>query len=656
MTHWGPNLQFHWRSPFRPFWGSDSHLTPGSCVGRVGCLAVALGIGSATAAAFCGSCIARAEAEESYAGSAGPSTTSTSQSVNPGPRKTARTLGAGRPSVGDSAGSMPRGAASVVQGQETRGASVAPRASLALAERLPSANPYLVADPLGGNRIHLAPNGAPTNVTLPSVVPSVADWAVASTGISVADGAVPKVALLFNSVVTNIGPAVQRQAEPPVGIPTPSAATAALPAAVGNAIASLSVISDVVPTVPAEAVVATMAEAVRREKDTAVRTSRTSASKPAPSEPSAPAPAPAAAPAPAPTSAPVIEAERMTVTPSTVSRSVSDGTASGGRALELSGSGTASIVVTLSASTALTIRAKTNAGSTDMTLMVDGVEVTTVVVSSTSWADYTIAGALTDGSHVLSISSSDATPQSKLYLDKVTSRTGSVTDEFLGKSGSSPDGAIWTAKSGAGWDSGVQTYSPGNVYLDGKGNLVIEATKTKTGYNSGWVESKNKLSLGYGTITARIKVPKGQGIWPAFWLKGADEDTTAWPYSGEIDVLELPSTSTTVYNTLHGPISGSTRTQQAQIISTLPDLSTDYHNYWVRHLEDEITFGIDDRTLGTFTPASLEPGETWVYNRPMQVILNIAVGGPWAGAPDKSTRFPAKMLVDSVTWEPIRLV
>jgi beta-glucanase (GH16 family) len=63
------------------------------------------------------------------------------------------------------------------------------------------------------------------------------------------------------------------------------------------------------------------------------------------------------------------------------------------------------------------------------------------------------------------------------------------------------------------------------------------------------------------------------------------------------------------------------------------------------HLPDQITFGVDNVTLGILTPASLSPGSTWVYNRPMQVILNLAVGGPWAGAPNKSTRFPARMLI-----------
>lgn len=87
-----------------------------------------------------------------------------------------------------------------------------------------------------------------------------------------------------------------------------------------------------------------------------------------------------------------------------------------------------------------------------------------------------------------------------------------------------------------------------------------------------------------------------------------------------------PVTSTTIYSTLHGPIVGGASTQQAQIVSKVPDVSLGYHNYWVRHLEDEITFGIDDLTLGTLTPESLGPDETWVYNRPMYAILNLGVG------------------------------
>ncbi len=346
-----------------------------------------------------------------------------------------------------------------------------------------------------------------------------------------------------------------------------------------------------------------------------------------------------------------VEAEDMAI--SGAGRAVADSNASGGYALALSGPATASTTVALPESSVLTVRVMSGAGAPDMTVAIDGVPVTTVLVESASYSDYRFAGAIAAGSHVISISSSTATSQNTLYLDKVVTTTGPIVDEFLGASGSAPASGIWTVRTGNGFDSGIQTYAAGNAVLDGQGHLVIRATTSETGgYTSGWVWSKNNASFGYGTISARIKMPEGQGLWPAFWLMGADSDTVAWPESGEIDVVELPSTTTTVYSTLHGPIAGSTDTQQAQLMADLPDLSTDFHDYWVSHLENEITFGVDNQTLGTLTPASLGPGETWVYNRPMYAILNLGIGGPWAGAPDDSTQFPATMIVDSVRWDP----
>jgi beta-glucanase (GH16 family) len=345
----------------------------------------------------------------------------------------------------------------------------------------------------------------------------------------------------------------------------------------------------------------------------------------------------------------------MTLASSGSGRIVSDTNASGGKALALTSAGTASTTVSMPASTGLVVRARATLGSNapNMTLSIDGVPFTTVVIKSNSWSDYTFGNVIPAGSHVLSLSTSNSTSQSSLFLDKVTTTTGSIGDEFLGSAGSLPNSSIWSVKSGSGWDPGSETYSSSNVALDGQGHLVIQAIKgSRNTYTSGWVETANKMSLGYGTVTARIQVPKGQGLWPAFWLKGADEETTPWPGSGEIDVLELPSTTTTIYSTLHGPIDGTTNTQQAQVIGKLPDLSTGYHNFWVTHLPDKITFGVDNVTLGTLTPNSLAPGSTWVYNRPMQVILNLAVGGPWAGAPNNSTKFPAKMYVDSIRWDP----
>lgn len=315
-----------------------------------------------------------------------------------------------------------------------------------------------------------------------------------------------------------------------------------------------------------------------------------------------------------------------------------------------------STTMTMPDASGLVVRARSSPynGATGMTLLIDKVPVTTVAVDSTDWSDYTFGWAVPPGTYEISVSHSVSTDADRpVEVESVTPIIDWIGDDFDGPAGAPPDDALWTVKQGTGWDPGVEDYTRDNVTLDGRGNLVIEATKTADGqYKSGWVQSTNKMSLGYGTTTARIKVPQGQGLWPAFWLKGADEDITPWPDSGEIDVLELPSTSSTVYSTLHGPIEGTKQTRQAQLISDVADLSTEHHDYWVRHLPDEITVGIDDVALGTFTPGSLPKGAKWVYNRPMHVIVNLAVGGPWAGDPDSSTRFPAQMIVDSVRWTP----
>lgn len=342
------------------------------------------------------------------------------------------------------------------------------------------------------------------------------------------------------------------------------------------------------------------------------------------------------------------------MTSSGAARLVSDKSASAGYAVVLSGKGTASTTLTLPDAAALTLRVKAAAGAPNMTLSIDGVAYTTLMVVNTSgYSDYTFAGGIAAGKHVISVSSTTATTRDLLYVDKVTTSSGPIVDDFTGKSGSAL-GRLWTARNGTQFDTSAATYSSNNVSLDGQGRLVIQATRGKGGnYTSGWVWTKNNLSFGYGTVTARVKVPKGQGLWPAIWMMGADSDTVGWPASGEIDIAELASSTTKLHTTLHGPIAGTTDNQQAQVISMLPDLSTGYHDYWVTHLKDQIIFGVDGQTLGTFTPDDLEPGETWVYNRPMYFIMNLAVGGSWAGAPDSTTPSTAKMLVESVTFKPL---
>jgi beta-glucanase (GH16 family) len=239
-----------------------------------------------------------------------------------------------------------------------------------------------------------------------------------------------------------------------------------------------------------------------------------------------------------------------------------------------------------------------------------------------------------------------------LPCGEASASAGVVVQDFDGPAGSPPDPGVWSAVSGSGWDIGIETYDPAQALLDGQGHLAIRAVEQDGHYRSGRVQTKGKLDLGYGTFTARMKVPAGQGLWPAFWLVQADQADVTSRRLAEIDIVELVSDTTTSYSTAHGPKDGGGM-YQVQLTGPTADLSTDFHDYWATHAPDRITFGIDDRTLGTVTPASLPPGGRWVFNRPMYAILTLAVGGSWAGPPDSATAFPATLLVDSFRWDPM---
>ncbi len=624
------------RLPFHPHWDSggclhewNSQHSTAHCrdqsarqaaafVGRVGVLAVTFGIGTLIAAG----CIACASADADT-GDRGPSlggaATSTSQSVQPGRKapgstESVRTTVAQKGTDAPQPASAPRRSASRLTGGSSH--SSEPSGGVAVIDAIRVDIPDVVTSP--------AKSAAPTAPLIPAAT-TVAVGAQAPAATQITD--IPSPLPSFSATAS---------APPAVVIASPPAASAVIEPTFTSVLAALSEALMDTTSVPADTALAVMLGAARRETRAAL-TPQIAASK-------------AAAAAAAATSASGVQAEKMTI--SGAGRSVADKNASGGYAVALSGTGQVSTTLTLPDAVGLTLRLRTTSGAPNMTLSIDGNAYTTLLVNSTSYSDYTFAGGISAGTHVISISTTTATSRNMLYVDTVTTSSGLIVDEFLGNSGSAPS-RLWTSRSGSGFDAGSQTYSSGNVFLDGQGHLVIQATRgKKNAYTSGWVWTKNNLTLGYGTVTARVKVPKGQGLWPAVWMMGADSDTLGWPSSGEIDIVELPGTTTTVYSTLHGPIEGSTSTQQAQIVSQMPDLSTDYHNYWVRRLPDEITFGVDDATLGTLTPADLAAGETWVYNRPMYLILNLAVGGSWAGAPDSTTPSAAKMLVESVTFAP----
>lgn len=645
----GSRREFRWRPPLDIMVdhgrASRRHLSTAASIGRVGILAVALGIGTA-AGIFGSTYVAHADTGDSGQDSPGSASTSRSPSVG---------IGVGKPTRASAAATarrtraLPGNDVSPSVTHESRGSAAARRASsevlgvssvsVGQSDMAPSPGQSDMApSPASAAAVHsqLATPGDVVG-TSESVVGPVAVTGLGLPKSSANVVRIPAVTLITDGAAALSRMGVRSLADQALAVTAPPMASAAASVTPGSFLASLFAPQrGGAPAVPAEAATALLAGAVWRQRDLATELLRWSATQPA---------AEAAAPDPV-----TIEAETMTV--SGAGRWVVDSRASGGSAIALDGVGAISTTVTLPDTTVLTVRVRASEGAPNMTVMIDGETVTTLLVEARSYSDYKFAGAIAAGSHEISIESSTSTTRNVLYVDTLIATAGPIVDEFVGKSGSAPDSGIWTVRSGVGFDSGIQTYDARNAVLDGKGHLVLQALKTKTGeYTSGWVWSKNNVSFGYGTLTARIKMPKGQGLWPAFWLMGADSDTVGWPASGEIDVAELPSTSTTIYSTLHGPIAGGAGTQQAQIVSNVTDMSTGYHNYWVRHVEDEITFGVDDRTLGTLTPDSLDPDETWVYNRPMYAILNLGVGGPWAGAPTRSTRFPAKMMVDSVRWE-----
>jgi beta-glucanase (GH16 family) len=228
-------------------------------------------------------------------------------------------------------------------------------------------------------------------------------------------------------------------------------------------------------------------------------------------------------------------------------------------------------------------------------------------------------------------------------------------DDFVGPAGSPPNPDIWDYDPGNP-NPGNQTYtsSTDNARLDGEGHLLIQALKYGNNYTSGRLVTRGKVDMLYGRISARIKMPSGQGIWPAFWMLGSDYANVGWPECGEIDLMELVNSGTTYYVTLHGPQEESDYSNGEGVRTSGPiaDLTNDFHVYWMDWQHDSITIGVDDTTLGAFTPASLPAGGRWVFNHPMYAVLNVAVGGDWPGPPTDATPFPATMVVDWFRYTP----
>jgi beta-glucanase (GH16 family) len=239
------------------------------------------------------------------------------------------------------------------------------------------------------------------------------------------------------------------------------------------------------------------------------------------------------------------------------------------------------------------------------------------------------------------------------------------SDEFKGAAGAPVDARKWKAEiGGGGWgNKEFEYYSDGtkNAHLDGHGSLVIKALQETLSqdfkcwygqcrYTSARLITKERFAQAYGRFEARIKIPYGQGIWPAFWLLGDDIDKVGWPVCGEIDIMEnIGREPAMVHGTIHGPgYSGGKGIGAPYALTGDKSFADDYHLFAIEWEPQAIRFYVDGKLYATRTPAEIPTGAKWVYDHPFFIILNLAVGGSWPGEPDATTRFPQTMLVDYV--------
>jgi beta-glucanase (GH16 family) len=227
------------------------------------------------------------------------------------------------------------------------------------------------------------------------------------------------------------------------------------------------------------------------------------------------------------------------------------------------------------------------------------------------------------------------------------------SDEFNGAAGTKPDASKWTIDTGTGQNNELQYYTNNNnANMNGAGQLVIEARREAVGgmqYTSHRMNTGGKFTFQYGRVEARIKVPKGNGFWPAFWMMGADFLTgRPWPYNGEIDIMEVLGRNTNEsYTTLHAPAYNGGGGYGFKYTSA--DLSTDFHVYAAEWDSNGIRFYLDNTLTFTASKATVEATRgPWVYDHPFYVILNLAVGGDFPGPVDGTTPFPSQMVVDYV--------
>ena len=213
--------------------------------------------------------------------------------------------------------------------------------------------------------------------------------------------------------------------------------------------------------------------------------------------------------------------------------------------------------------------------------------------------------------------------------------------------------ANWTYDLGAGgWGNGeAENYTARSENARTEnGMLVIEARQEKLDgsyYTSARLKTQGLQTFQYGRIEARLKVPAGKGLWPAFWMLGSDFNGKNWPDCGEIDIMEyIGKEPDLIMGTLHGPgysgATGLTKWNRQEY-----NIADDFHTYAVEWDKDQVSWFFDGEVYNTISRADVG-NRKWVFDQPFFIILNLAVGGQLPGIIGLDTVFPAQYLVDYV--------
>lgn len=197
-----------------------------------------------------------------------------------------------------------------------------------------------------------------------------------------------------------------------------------------------------------------------------------------------------------------------------------------------------------------------------------------------------------------------------------------------------------------GWGNNEKQIYTKENHIVGDGFLKIIARKENDTYTSTRLTTKNKQEFQYGKIEMRAQLPVGKGLWPAFWMLGSNIDAVGWPMCGEIDILEYVGREPgTIFTTLHTADShGNSKNTRKDFIEGIEE---GFHIYAIEWSEDKIDFYIDQELFYSFEPKE-KTVETWPFDQPFYLIVNLALGGNFGGTEIDDSIFPQEFLIDYV--------